>query len=207
MLLIVFQLAGQDIVDDDVFLRKIWAHRVPELLEHMSNHHLLLNINTTALPSDNITAFLSRTIHNHLSTYNLTMPPSTRPTIAPQDGQSLDQANFYHNPWQLAVIGYRRSTREGAAYKLTSSMIPYHLMTWHNLLSGAPTTNGKELMRIHNVHDRPLIFIGTRFSYLSVMQYLYCAPSSFIWSPVRSDYPSVHRTTHMLRCKNFRTVS
>jgi hypothetical protein len=106
MLLNVFQLVGPDIINDDVFLRKLWAHRVPELLEHMSNHHLLLSINTTALPSDNVTAFFSRTIHDHLSMYNLLMPPSTRPPVAPQDGQLLDHSNFYQNPWQLAVIGY-----------------------------------------------------------------------------------------------------
>jgi hypothetical protein len=156
----VCQLSGTDNIDDDIFFRKIWGHRVPELLEQMDQHHLLLNVNTTALPRENATTFLSRTILNHLVTYNLTMPGSPRPPVFPSDGQSLDQVNFYLNPWQLVVVGYRRTSREGAAHKLTSSTIPYHLMTWHNLLSGAPTTSGKELARIHNVHDRPLIFIG-----------------------------------------------
>jgi hypothetical protein len=152
-------MSGADSDGEDFFLRKIWTHRVPDMLECMATHNLILHITTAALASDNATSYLSQAIIGHLTAHHFTMPPPTHVQGYVQDMQAPDQI-FYRNVWQLVTIGYKRTSRGGAAHKLTASTIPYHLMTWHNLFSGVANTNSKDLTWIINVVDRPLIFIG-----------------------------------------------
>lgn len=152
------QLAGADRDDDEVYLRKIWISKLPQLIERLRNNCLFINIDTSARPTDNATEFLNNSIMQHLTVHNITIPSSTDPLITRANQPEL-QANFYRIPWQLVKIGYSKSNSHGPSHTLTASDIPYHDMTWHKLISNQAGTR-KELHRLPNpINNCSIIFI------------------------------------------------
>jgi hypothetical protein len=152
------QIAGLD--QNEYFLTRIWVDRLPEMLTHMQTHKLLIYAHTNAFPTDNATQFLQDTIKAHLNAHSLVMPQSRQPNAVAFEGQTNEQGNFYRLPWKLVSIGYRKTYNAGPYHLISNSSIPYHAMTWHQLFSNAQSTVGKELRRLQNINNRPLILIG-----------------------------------------------
>ena len=159
--LIIFsypQLAGADRDEEEVYLRKIWISKLPQLIERLHNNHLFINIDTFARPTDNATEYLNNSITQHFSAHCITLPPSPDPFITRINQPEL-QANFYRIPWQLVKLGYTKTNAQGSSHTLTVSDIPYHDMTWHKLISNQAGTR-KELHRLPNpTNSCPIIFI------------------------------------------------
>jgi hypothetical protein len=66
-LLISIQLGSVlGIEEADTILRKIFPDRLPDLLAHMNSHNLIINVNTSTLPTDNATKILQDVIEQHL---------------------------------------------------------------------------------------------------------------------------------------------
>jgi hypothetical protein len=158
IILLYPQLAGADRDEDEVYLRKIWISKLPQLIERLLTNHLIINLDTFARPTDNATEFLNNSITQHLSAHNITIPLSPDPFITRTNQPEL-QANFYRIPWQFIKVGYTKTNTQGSSHTLTPSDIPYHEMTWHKLISNQAGTR-KELHRLPNpTNSCPLVFI------------------------------------------------
>ena len=126
----------------------------------MQAHNLIIYANTDAIPNSNAVLALHNLIQQHLDAHRLIMPNSPERTIAIPDEQSII-ADFYHLPWKLVTIGYCKSyNNSGVYHAISNSSHPYHLVTWHELFSNGRSTAGRELCRLPNIEDRPLMFIG-----------------------------------------------
>jgi hypothetical protein len=155
-------LAGASHDNDEEYFHKIWAHKAEKLVERLEKYNLVLHINTSALPSDNATEVLKSSIESHLSFHRITMPSSPDLPVI-RLGQTDLQSNFSRLGWKLVTIGYRKPASGGLTHLLNLSDIAYYEMTWHRLLSKAPGTPGKDLIRLKNpINDWPLVFIGTK---------------------------------------------
>lgn len=160
IMLLYPQLAGADRDEDEVYLRKIWLSKLPQLIQRLHDNCLFINIDTFARPTDNATEFLNNSITQHLSAHHIALPSSTLadPLIARTNQPEL-QANFYRIPWQLVKVGYTKTSAQGCSHTLSPSDIPYHDMTWHKLISNQAGTR-KELHRLPNpTNDCAIIFI------------------------------------------------